>query len=554
MKTIRKTLCLLLCAALLLSICGCAGKEKQEETAAAPQEAERAQSAGAAPSFDQQRRILEAARSRWEFSEPYFESPWFYTFTDLDHNGRLEVIAATTQGTGIFTYAHFWELAEDFSELREVWHESEEIEGPEDWPEIIMSELTGYHDETADLWYYICENTTRSGMAHQYYSWNALCLKDGAAEWELLASKSVDWDENGAEHVECLDAQGNPITEQEYASAAATRFEGYDRSEIALEWTQVDIPVDENRPELSDEPDAAEAPAAETPPVSIGTPRFRISKNPSSEALSVGGKTWFIAHADNGAAPTWFLLSPDNQLCTLEEAMAAHPGLQLEVLPQDTIAVSGVPLSLDGWGVVARFDGDGGSLYTEPALFYVGDFVTAYGEVIEKYRAAYGGGSRDAGYAYEHGISEIIGYSEHVGYALKDLDKNGTPELIIAGMGTDDFSDRMVYDLYTLAGGRPVQLAQSQARNRWYLRSDSLLINEGSSGAAYSNVFLYAVKGSSLEARKGLLMDDGNCYYQNGHCDFEPQSGDRSITLDEYTAQWDNWKSVCYIPQLTKIA
>ena len=49
-------------------------------------------------------------------------------------------------------------------------------------------------------------------------------------------------------------------------------------------------------------------------------------------------------------------------------------------------------------------------------------------------------------------------------------------------------------------------------------------------------------------------MDDGNCYYQNGHCDFEPQSGDRSITLDEYTAQWDNWKSVCYIPQLTRIA
>jgi hypothetical protein len=417
-----------------------------------------------------------------------------------------------------------------------------------------MSELTGYHDAAADRWYYVCENVARSGAAYAYSSWNALCLKDGAAEWELLAYKDTEWDENGAEHVECFDAQGRPITAQEYDRAAADRFEGLERFEIALDWTQVDIPMDDSRPELSDEPDAVEAPAAETPPVSIGAPRLRITKNPSRAALSGGGKTWFIAHADNGAAPNWFLLSPDNQLCTLEDAMAAHPGLRLEVLPQDTIAVSGVPLSLNGWGVVARFDGDGGSLYTEPALVYVGDFVTAYGEVIEQYRAAYGGGSRDAGYAYEHGISEIIGYSEHVGYALKDLDKNGTPELIIAGMGTDDFSDRMVYDLYTLAGGRPVQLAQSQARNRWYLRSDSLLINEGSSGAAYSNVFLYAVKGSSLEARKGLLMDYGNCYYQNGHCDFEPQSGDRSITLDEYTAQWDNWKSVCYIPQLTRIA
>ena len=151
-------------------------------------------------------------------------------------------------------------------------------------------------------------------------------------------------------------------------------------------------------------------------------------------------------------------------------------------------------------------------------------------------------------------ISEIIGYSEHVGYALKDLDKDGTPELIIAGMGTDDFSDKMVYDLYTLAGAQPAQLACSAARNRWYLRSDSLLINEGSSGAAYSNVFLFAVKGGGLEAKEGVIVYDGSCYYQNGSCDYEPRSGDRSITMDEYTAKWDGWKSACYLPQLTRIA
>ena len=297
-----------------------------------------------------------------------------------------------------------------------------------------------------------------------------------------------------------------------------------------------------------------EAPALMREPAGEHDPHFAISKNPTSEALAIGGKTWFIAHADNGVAPVWLMQDPDGQLYSLGDAMAAHPGLQLEVLPQDTIAVSNVPLSVNGWGVVARFDGDGGSLYTEPAYLYVGDFVTAYGSVIEKYRAAYSGGSRDIGYAYEHGISEIIGYSEHVGYALKDLDKDGTPELIIAGMGTDDFSDKMVYDLYTLAGAQPAQLACSAARNRWYLRSDSLLINEGSSGAAYSNVFLFAVKGGGLEAKEGVIVYDGSCYYQNGSCDYEPRSGDRSITMDEYTAKWDGWKSVVYVPQLTRIA
>ena len=65
-------------------------------------------------SREEQRAILEANRSLWEFTEPW-ESPWFYAFTDLDHNGRQEVIAASTQGSGIFTYAHFYEVKADFS-------------------------------------------------------------------------------------------------------------------------------------------------------------------------------------------------------------------------------------------------------------------------------------------------------------------------------------------------------------------------------------------------------------------------------------------------------
>ena len=93
----RRGLALLLSALLLAGLlAGCGGSGKPaEEPAAKP----------ALPSDEAQRQVIEANRELWAFTDPY-DSPWFYTIADLDHNGLLEILAATTQGTGIFTYAH----------------------------------------------------------------------------------------------------------------------------------------------------------------------------------------------------------------------------------------------------------------------------------------------------------------------------------------------------------------------------------------------------------------------------------------------------------------
>ena len=542
----------LLLSAMLLAglLTGCGGSGKPEE--AGP----------ALPSDEAQRQLIEANRELWAFTDPY-DSPWYYTVADLDHNGLLEILAATTQGTGIFTYAHYYEVLADGSGLQNLYHEGVEIEGPDDWPEVIRDALDFYYDPADDSYHYLCEGVTREGAAHQYFAWYALCLQNGVAEWELLASKDVEWLDGGeTETVTCKDAQGNPITEQEYDEAAAERFAGLEKRTAALFWTQVENPFEETAGSPSDEEpaSAAEEPAASvTPSAPENNPTFHITKNPTSESLSVGGKTWFIAHADNGVAPVWQMQDPNGEVYTLSAAMDTNPGLQLEVLPQDTLAVSNVPLSVNGWSVVARFDGEGGYLLTSPAFLYVGDFVQAYAGVIQRYRDAYEKSDRNAGYAMEHELSEIISYSEHVGYALKDLDKNGIPELIIAGIGTEDFSDQMVYDIYTLAENSPVNLLQSWARNRYYLRTDSMIVNEGSSGAAYSNVFLYTVKGAALSPVEGVITffpgdERDSCYHQKGHCDYEPQQDDTKISLEEYSTIWEGWKSVCYIPPLTQIA
>ena len=206
----KMILALVLAFAVGLSACGPSAGSAQQPAADNPTE-----TPSTVPSLPQEKQleILEANRASWEFREPY-ESPWFYAFTDLDLNGQLEVIAASTQGSGVFTYVNFYEVRADGSGIDNLYHANVEIEGPDDWPEIVLDSLPCYYDAAAGRYYYPCEGVTHDGYAHQYYSWQALCLKDGAADWEFIASKNVDWDENGSNTTECRDAQGNVISQQ----------------------------------------------------------------------------------------------------------------------------------------------------------------------------------------------------------------------------------------------------------------------------------------------------------------------------------------------------
>ena len=249
------------------------------------------------------------------------------------------------------------------------------------------------------------------------------------------------------------------------------------------------------------------------------------------------------------------MVSPEGQVYSLSDAMGLHPGLSLQPLEQDTIAVGNVPLSVNGWGVRARFDGQGSVAYTDPAYLYVGDYVNLYASVIEAYKTAYEtGNSKNPEYLWNHGLSEIAAYSSGVGYALKDIDKDGTPELLIAGMGNDDFSEGMLYDLYTLLNGAPVQLTFSHARDRWYRLSSNTLYNGASSGAAYSYASVFRKSGAELVGVESIMVHGDACYYQQGRVTYEPQQGDQVISLDEFSRRRDAYKASVFLPPLTKIA
>lgn len=189
----------------------------------------------------EQKKILKENRWKWAFEEGLYMPEWYYTYTDLDHNGLLEVLAASTQGRGMFTYAHYYEVLADGSGIKNVFHADEDAWMPNDWPEIIQGLLDCYYDSTEDRYYYVCTNTTQDGNTHTITRQAALCLKDGVASWEYIASLEILEDKDG-EHKIYTDASGKSITEKQYNTAVERRFKGMEKSREPMFWTAVKNP------------------------------------------------------------------------------------------------------------------------------------------------------------------------------------------------------------------------------------------------------------------------------------------------------------------------
>lgn len=92
----------------------------------------------------------------------------------------------------------------------------------------------------------------------------------------------------------------------------------------------------------------------------------------------------------------------------------------------------------------------------------------------------------------------------NVGYAIQDLSGDGIPELILAQVETQEgmvsFGKRILA-IYTCFGNSPSLLVEGWGRNRYYLLPDGSILNEGSSGAAYSclGIFRLSTNGDLLE-------------------------------------------------------
>ena len=130
---------------------------------------------------------------------------------------------------------------------------------------------------------------------------------------------------------------------------------------------------------------------------------------------------------------------------------------------------------------------------------------------------------------------------------------------MIAGILDDSYTELVLFDLYNLENGQPVQLATSRARSRYFLRSDGSVLNEGSNGAGNSIFVVNRLTGSALTPVESAFTwytgepTDG-CYHQTDGYHYEPRSFDEYLSEQQFTQLITGWESSITFPQLTQIA
>ena len=132
------------------------------------------------------------------------------------------------------------------------------------------------------------------------------------------------------------------------------------------------------------------------------------------------------------------------------------------------------------------------------------DATAAYASVFETYttllREGWGGEELMA-----HDLPLLIMYCvgdapfDNIGYLLLDVDGDGTQELLIGTLASDEFYAPIVFEMYTLTpDGSVARVFSSQERARYYLCDDNTFLFEGANSAADSVRCFYSYAAGTL--------------------------------------------------------
>lgn len=123
-------------------------------------------------------------------------------------------------------------------------------------------------------------------------------------------------------------------------------------------------------PTPSPTPNPSSSPTPTPSPTAVPAPV--ITKNPTGETVTAGGRALFIARADNTETYTWRFVSGDGtRSYTYANITGAFPTLGIAGGDTDTLTLTNIPFDLNGWKVICRFTGPGGETDSAAALITV---------------------------------------------------------------------------------------------------------------------------------------------------------------------------------------
>ncbi len=375
--TKKSVLCFLLTAAMLFSLAVCGSGAAWAET----------------PDIDAQ---LSLIQSKLDTLRQNDGGTWYYTVTDLNHNGYLEFIAASQHKIDRSNNLRVWEVSPDGNSLVECRLDKEEEES---FPDILTDNTDTYHDTASDTWSYMFYDNIMLSPHEIYTSKSAYHLKDGVVGYEAYAVEHTV-SENGVRDVSHTDANGITISAEQYNAAGANAFSGAERSNTSFDWFKAEdlgqlsrladsyavfagrkaptevFPVP--KIEVTDQPAAPAEPVPTLTPASQAAPSqstqpvyLSVTKNPTNENKNEGGTALFVSCANAFESLTWTLVAPNGGEYSVANFRNVFPRANVSGEYSTTLSIGNLDKDMNNWGAYCTFYYRGQTARTSTAYMYV---------------------------------------------------------------------------------------------------------------------------------------------------------------------------------------
>lgn len=296
-------------------------------------------------------------------------------------------------------------------------------------------------------------------------------------------------------------------------------------------------------------------------------------------------KNALAAYPDGGMGSVWWLVAmswdnfkewrgydalPVPEILGIAEYVlgADDEYVYLLVLPSDVQFLENDPVSQrqyealqsDSQGVLTRFLKDNGihindmcpasSVFSPPARSGAASTTgyAAYDALLAEIADLRRSGASDVQTDFSHDLLSVNDYYQTPGWLLRDLDGDGTSELLLGADWGDGYG--VIFNIYRLDGAKAVRVVDGWSRSQYFLCSDGTLAHEWSGGADHWGR-TYLRYGKTLLPIESVF-DRGGVWYHakgldalsledtqlEGRCKVIP-SAEAEQLMERYTKQYE---------------